>query len=509
MHDKLIRPGLAQTARVGVMSSEATQTQELLALAREDLACYAVALWPQFSLAFHHELIISKLEAVERGDISRLMIFVPPRHGKSLLVSTLFSSWYLGLHPDRHVVLATYGQELSDHLGRQGRNLVADPLHRVIFSSCILSEDSTAAHRYGTSQGGSYFAVGRGGPLTGRGAHLLIIDDPLKDSHEAGSETIRQGLHEWFTWTAYPRLAPNGAVILIQTRWHEDDLAGRLLADSTGEQWEVLNLPAIAERDECFRRKGEALWPEKYGLAKLERIHSIIGGRAFASLYQQNPAAADGVIFKRAWWNFYRPPVETQFVKVIQSWDTGFKKGAENDFSVCTTWGVSENAYFLLNLFRDKIEFPELKRMVTSLAEEWNPTEILVEDRASGQSLIQELKTSTLLPVISVKPDRDKQSRAQAITPIIAAGKVYLPENAPRLPEFLDEMASFPNGLHDDIVDSTSQALNYLRQPKFVFTEGMTRLALGISDSEELDKEELWAKALRGCVMTPDEIDRM
>jgi predicted phage terminase large subunit-like protein len=488
---------------------ELTQVQQLLALARTDLACYAVARWPQFSLAPHHELVVSKLEAVERGDISRLMLFLPPRHGKSLPTSTLFPAWYLGRHPDRHVVLATYGQELSDYFGRQVRNLVADPLHRTIFPACILSEDSTAAHRFGTSQGGSFFAVGRGGPLTGRGAHLLIVDDPLKDSQEASSETIRQGLHEWFTWVAYPRLAPGGAVILIQTRWHEDDLAGRLLADSTGNQWEVLNLPAIAESDEYFRRKGEALWPERYDLAALERIRSMVGDRVFASLYQQKPAAAEGAIFKRAWWNTYKPPLETPFVKVIQSWDTAFKTGAEHDYSVCTTWAVSANAYFLLHLWRGKAEFPEQKRMMTSLAEQWNPTEILIEDRASGQSLIQELKSSTLLPVISVKPDSDKQSRALATTPVIESGKVFLPENAPWVQDFLDEMSSFPNGLHDDIVDSVSQALNHLRQPNIQFTESMGRLMCGIREPEELDKDELWRKAMRGYPMTQEEIARM
>ena len=490
------------------MSTE-PNLQQLLALAYADLACYSVAMWPQFSRAPHHERIISELEAVERGDISRLMMFLPPRHGKSLPTSILFPSWYLGRHPDRHVILATYGQELSDHFGRQVRNLVAHPLHRAIFPGCILSEDSTAAHRFATSQGGSFFAVGRGGPLTGLGAHLLIIDDPLKDSQEAGSETTRQGLYEWFTWTAYTRLAPGGAVILIQTRWHEDDLAGRLLADSTGQQWEVLNLPAIAERDEYFRRKGEALWPERFPLPELERIRAAIGSRAFASLYQQRPSAAEGAIFKRDWFQYYRPPVTGQLSRIVQSWDTAFKRGAENDYSVCTTWGVSENAYFLMHLYRGKEEFPELKRVMTPLAEQWNPTEILIEDRASGQSLIQELRSSTRFPIIAVKSDSDKQSRAQAITPIIEAGKVFLPENAPWVQDFLDEMSSFPNGLHDDIVDSTSQALNHLRQPNNLFTVSMARLMCGIREPEELDKEELWRKAFRGYPMTEEEINRM
>jgi predicted phage terminase large subunit-like protein len=464
-------------------------------------------LWPPFSLAPHHNLIVSYLEAVERGEISRLMIFMPPRHGKSLIASTMFPAWYLGRHPDRDVMFATYGQELSDDFGRRVRNLLRNELHQAIFPACRLSEDSAAPHRFNTTRGGAYFAVGRGGPITGRGANLLILDDVSKDSSEANSETIRRNVHEWYSADAYTRLAPGGAIVLIQTRCHEDDLPGRLLSSRSGEHRDVLSLPAIAEQDESFRRKGEALW-DRFPLSDLERTHAAIGERAWVSLYQQRPSAAEGAIFKRNSLQFYRHPLAGPFDRKTRSWDTAFKTGEENDYSVCTTWGVSESGYSLLHLCRVKGEFPALKRKVIELAQEWNPTEILVEDRASGQSLIQELRSSTL-PIKPVKSDRDKQSRAQAITAIIEAGKVFLPENAPWLPDFLDEMASFPNGLHDDIVDSTSQALNYLRQRNVEFTDATVRLILGISDSEELDKEELWAKALRGCLMTPEEIDRM
>ena len=343
-------------------SSELTQMQ-VLALAHGDLACYAAALWPPFSLAPHHNLIVSYLEAVERGEISRLMIFMPPRHGKSSLASTMFPAWYLGRHPDRNVMFATYGQEPSDDFGRRVRNQLTHELHQAIFSACRLSEDSAAAHRFNTTRGGAYFAVGRGGPITGRGANLLILDDLLKDSSEANSETIRRNVHEWFSSDAYTRLAPGGAIVLIQTRCHEDDLPGRLLSSSSGEHWDVLSLPAIAEQDESFRRKGEALWPEWFPLSELERIRAAIGERAWVSLYQQRPSAAEGAIFKRNWWQFYRPPLAGPF-RIIQSWDTAFKTGEENDYSVCTTWGVSESGYFLLHLCRGKGEFPALKRKV-------------------------------------------------------------------------------------------------------------------------------------------------
>jgi hypothetical protein len=232
-------------------------SRDLLALAREDLACYALAVYPNFELAAHHRLIVDKLEAVERGEISRLMKSMPPRHGKSLLASQIFPAWFLGRHPERSIITACYGQELADDFGRKVRNLVISPVHRAIFPGFRLAEDSASMRRFDTTAGGSYYAVGRGGAITGRGTHLLLVDDPLKDAEEARSGLTRRGLHEWFKSVAYTRLQPGGAVVLTSTRWHEDDLAGHLLRqDPNG--WVVLSLPAIAEVDESFRRAGEA-----------------------------------------------------------------------------------------------------------------------------------------------------------------------------------------------------------------------------------------------------------
>jgi len=437
-----------------------TETDEILALGREDLACYAVAHWPGFELAAHHRIILDKLEAVERGQIQRLMIFMPPRHGKSLLSTRFFPAWYLGRHPERFIITVSYGQELADDFGRGVRNLVSDPLHRAIFPGFRLADDSTSMRCFNTTSGGSYYAVGRGGPITGRGAHLLIIDDPLKDREEAQSETIRRTLHEWYASVAYTRLQPGAAIVLLQTRWHEDDLAGRLLREHSAG-WEVVSLPAVAETDESFRRTGEALWPQKFPLDVLEQIRVAIGGAAWASLYQQRPAAAEGTIFKREWWRYFRE--QPAFRRIVQSWDTAFKTGAENDYSVCTTWGVTDSGYYLLWFWRGRVEFPELKKRISWLADQWRPNQILVEDKASGQSLIQELRYQSALPIIPVKVDKDKLARAQAITPLIEAGKVFLPELAPWLNDYIDEMARFPTGTHDDAVDCTTQALNYVR----------------------------------------------
>jgi predicted phage terminase large subunit-like protein len=373
-----------------------------------------------------------------------------------LLASQIFPAWFLGRHPDRSIITACYGQELADDFGRKVRNMVSDPLHHAIFPEFRLADDSTSMHRFSTTAGGSYYAVGRGGAITGRGAHLFLIDDPLKGAEEAHSEVVRRALQQWFSSVGYTRLQPNGAVVLISTRWHEDDLAGYLLRqDPRG--WDFLWLPAIAEVDESFRRAGDALWPDKYPLEELQSIRTVTGSAAFESLYQQRPSAAEGSIFKRDWWRYFSEVPVCK--RIVQSWDTAFKSGAENDFSACSVWGVAASGYYLLWFWRAKVEFPELKRRMKWLAEQYKPNQILVEDKGSGQSLIQELRYETALPVIPIKVDRDKLSRAQAITPLIEAGRVFLPQSAPFLSDFVDELAAFPNGVHDDAVDCTTQAL--------------------------------------------------
>jgi predicted phage terminase large subunit-like protein len=437
--------------------------ESILSLARHDLPCYTLANFPAFELAKHLELIVAKLEAVERGELLRLILCLPPRHGKSLLASIHFPAWYLGRHPDRYVITASYGQELADDFGRRVRNTLTSPLHKAIFPECRVSVDSASMNRLNLTGGGAYFAVGRGAAITGRGAHLLLIDDPLKDAEEAGSPATRRALQTWYATVAYTRLMPGAAVVLIQTRWHEDDLAGWLLREHSHEGWDLVSLPAIAERDDGFRREGEALWGNRYPIEALKRIRSQVGGAAFASLYQQRPAASEGRIFKREWWQSWNgePP---KFSRTIQSWDTGFKTGAENDYSACTTWGEGKNGYYLLHGWKGRVEFPELKRLVLSFASRWCPNAVLIEDRASGQSLVQELACGSSVPILPVRVDSDKVTRAQAVTPMIEAGKVFLPESASWLEDYLDELSAFPAALNDDLVDSTTQALNFLRQ---------------------------------------------
>lgn len=426
-----------------------------------------------YQTPWHVELIASKLEAVERGDIKRLMLFLPPRHGKSELASRYFPAWYLGRNPKRQVITACYAQGLADDFGRRVRNIMASPEHLGVFPGSSLSKDSQAAERFSTAAGGTYFAVGRGGPITGRGATLAIVDDPLKDREEADSETIREKLKSWYAEVLYTRLAPGAAVIVIQTRWHQDDLAGWLQAEHKAQGWDIVSLPALAEKDEPHRREGDALWPERYSrdvlLATKAQMQS-----AFASLYQQRPSAQEGAIFKRQWWGRYDAP--PPFTRVVMSLDTAFKGGDENDYSVCTTWGETATGYYLLHVWRGRVEFPALLAMVLTLADQWKPNVVLVEDKASGQSLVQVLRDQTRLPVHPVRVTADKVSRANAVTPTLEAGKVLLPVAAGWLDDYLDELSQFPNAAHDDQTDATTQALEYLtglskRQPGWGWLE--------------------------------------
>jgi predicted phage terminase large subunit-like protein len=291
--------------------------------------------------------------------------------------------------------------------------------------------------------------------------------------------------------------------VLIQTRWHEDDLAGRLLREH-GERWESLILPAIAEVDDGHRKEGEALWPEKYSRDHLEQKRAEIGSKMFAPLYQQRPAAAEGVVFKRDWVRTYRGSPPQGFQRIIQSWDTAFKTGTENDYSVCTTWGIAKTGYYLLFLWRGRVEFPELLRQV-SIQAAGGPDAILIEDNASGPSLIQALKSATRFPALAIRVGRDKRARAEAVTPLFEAGKVFVPESEPWVQDYIDELAAFPAGSHDDMVDSTTQALNYLRQLEL--SPSLAEIFLNVNSPMEqaLDRDGVWEKLSMGIPITEDE----
>lgn len=436
--------------------------------ARRNLIPFCQYTFPGYMAPPHLIELAGALEAIERGELKRLMVIAPPRHGKSEMVSLRFPCWYMGKHPSDYMVQAGYAESIALTHSRQARDIFISPEMTALFPDVrhrperagqeTVVPERQAAHEWGTTLKGSYYAVGIGGGLTGRGYDVGIIDDPVKDDEEAESKTVRDKVWEWYRKVFRTRAEPEAAIIIVMTRWHADDLVGHLLKqaeeDPEADQWVVLHLPAIQDG-------GGALWPERYPIEALRKIRADMGSRSFEALYQGNPTVAKGQIFKRAWWRTYRErPV---FERVIQSWDTAFKDKVKNDYSVCTVWGEAQNGYYLLDVWRQKVEFPELERAAVALCARDLPGVVIVEDKASGQSLVQALQRNTRMPILPVKVDSNKVARANAVTPLMEAGRVFIPESAPWVNDYIEELSAFPNAPHDDQVDSTTQALAYLR----------------------------------------------
>ena len=391
-----------------------------------------------------------------------MIVSMPPRHGKSELLSHWTPIWYLANYPNKRIILASYAADFAAVWGRKVRNTI---LTTDIDINVI--HDMSAASRWELSEGGGMVTAGVGGPITGRGADLLIVDDPIKNRQEAQSATYREHLWDWGRSTARTRLEPNGSIIVIMTRWHDDDLIGRLLDTNNeeySEDWEYIKLPAIAEEDDDLRLEGEALWPDRYNLEELQKIRQAVGPDDWACLFQQRPSLLEGGLFKGQWWRFFDEMPNT-VGEIFQFWDTAYKTGESNDYSACVTIGFDRDNYYVLDVWRDKVDYPSLTRIAQVLYRRFMPSRVFVEDAASGQSLIQSLKLETNLPVLPVKVDSDKVSRANAVTGMMEAGKVVIPSKASWLLPFLDEMSLFPNGAHDDQVDAfvgcLRQAIRY------------------------------------------------
>jgi predicted phage terminase large subunit-like protein len=451
-------------------------------LLRQDFGTFAVRCFhdlnPQAELAmnWHLEVIAAKLAAVREGKIRRLIINLPPRHLKSLIASIAFPAWCLGHDPSAQILCVSYAQDLADKLARDCRSIMTSAWYRRIFAT-RLAPHRQAVQEFLTTRQGYRLATSNGGVLTGRGADIILIDDPLKPE-EALSDAQRQAANDWFDHTLYSRQNDKrcGAIVIIMQRLHEDDLVGHVLAQ---EPWEVVRFPAIAEADEvheietaiwgpqCFtRRQGEALHPEREPLDTLEHIRRTIGEYNFAGQYQQMPAPLGGGLVKAEWFKRYGAnQVPERFDRIVQSWDTANKATELSDFSVCTTWGIKGKDLYLLNLLRRRLEYPALKRAVREQQGLFNASVVLIEDKASGTQLIQELIADGCHSVTGYQPDCDKIMRLHAQTAMIENGFVYIPETAPWLAEYLHEMTVFPNGKHDDQVDSTAQFLDWFKKP--------------------------------------------
>ena len=438
--------------------------------ARTSLVGYAKFQMENYLSPPHIKLLASKLEAVERGDIRRLAIFMPPRHGKSILTSEFFPAWYMGRNPDKYIICSTYAQDLADDFGRKVRNQLQDKRYTDIFPNAELSTDSSSMRRFNTTKGGVYYAVGAGSAITGRGAHLLLIDDPIKGREEADSAAMRKNLLDWYRATAYTRLMPNGSVVLIQTRWHEDDLAGWILKETGHEGWDVVEFPAILNERAAGMldlEEGDPLWKESYPIERLEEIKKTIGTREWSSLYAQKPSVEEGNIIKRWWWKTWTRENPPEMDYILQSWDTAYTVTETSDYSACTTWGVfsGEGGYnlFLIDSFREKLTFPELKNQAVHLYNELQPDLVLVEAKASGWSLVQELMR-TGIPITPFNPKKmDKLARVHSVAPLFEGGRIWAPDTDESA-DVMNQFAMFPNTKHDDLVDSTTQALLRLRK---------------------------------------------
>jgi predicted phage terminase large subunit-like protein len=454
--------------------------REYAALLRLDLCAFAQRCFHElnpgaaFVSGAYVELLASRLEAVRSGETKRLIVNIPPRYLKSLLGSVALPAWWLGHDPSAQVLCVSYAQDLADKLSRDCRAVMAAPWYQGLFPT-RLSRSRQAAGEYATTAHGCRLATSVGGVLTGRGADLLVVDDPLKPD-EAHSAAQRGAVNAWFGSTLLSRLNSKreGRIVVIMQRLHEDDLTG-FLARQGG--WEVLRLPAVAEADEehrysgvfgprRFRRRaGEALHPGREPLETLGEVRRALGEYNFAGQYQQAPAPLDGGVVRRGWLKFYGAhELPEAFDLVLQSWDTANKPTELSDHSVCTTWGAKGGHLYLLHVLRERLDYPGLKRAVLEQARLHRAGTVVIEDKASGTQLIQELVAAGMHGVAAYRPTGDKVMRLHAQTATIENGFVLLPREAPWLDGYVHELLTFPKGRHDDQVDSTAQALDWFRQ---------------------------------------------
>jgi predicted phage terminase large subunit-like protein len=472
-----ILPMLSQ-AEQEILLAELDHLEELKKrdLLQERFMPFVEEVWPTFIAGRHHGRMASAFERVANGTCKRLIINMPPRHTKSEFASYLLPAWFLGKYPHKKVIQTSHTAELAVGFGRKVRNLVDKDIYTKVFPGLGLQSDSKAAGRWNTSKGGDYFAIGVGGAVTGKGADLLIIDDPHSEQEAALAETspeIYDKTYEWYTSGPRQRLQPGGAIVIVMTRWSQRDLTAQVLksaAQRGGEEWEVIEFPAIMP-------SGKPLWPEFWPPEELAALKEELPSSKWMAQYQQNPTAEASAIVKREWWKVWEEKEPPACDFVLMSWDTAFEKTQRADYSALTTWGVfyhpddsgvTQANIILLNAYRERMEFPRLKKVAIEEYDEWQPDSIIIEKKASGAPLIYEMRAMGI-PVQEFTPTKgnDKIARLNAVSDLFASGMVWMP-NTSWAEEVVDEVASFPAGEHDDYVDSTSMALMRFRRGGFV-----------------------------------------
>ena len=425
--------------------------------------------WPDFVQGYHHKIYAEKLDRVAKGELKRLIVNMPPRHTKSEFASHLFPAFFMGRHPKAKLIQTTHTGELSIRFGRKTKNLLESDEYAKVFPNVTLATDSKAAGRWESNHGGEYFAAGVGGAITGRGADLLIIDDPHSEQ-DALSPTVLDGHYEWYTSGPRQRLQPGGAIVLVMTRWSVKDLTGRLLAaqakDENTDQWEIVEFPAVINE--------KPMWGNFWDMEGLEKVKASIPLTKWQAQWMQAPTSEEGAIIKREWWRTWEDEEIPKLQYVIQSYDTAYSKKETADYSAITTWGVfepeedSKPNLILLDAKRGRWNFPELKKKAMEEYKYWEPEAVLIEAKASGLPLTHELQKSGI-PVINYTPSRgnDKHSRVNSVAPLFESGAIWAPDKK-FAEEVIEECAAFPFGDNDDYVDSTTQALMRYRQGYFV-----------------------------------------
>ena len=453
------------------LSAQKKAEQELAKriLCRKRLLPFVERTNPDYHAGWVHKDICQRLEKfseqVANKESPRLMLFMPPRHGKSTLASIAFPAWHLGRHPQHEFISCSYSGSLAMNFSRKVRQVLREPVYKNIFEKTRLDKDSQSVESWNTSDGGGYVAAGVGGGITGKGAHVLLIDDPVKNREDAESDNNREATWDWYTSTAYTRLAPGGGVLVILTRWHDDDLAGRLLrfAEEGADQWEVVKYPAIAEMDEPFRNEGEPLHPERYSVDALEQIKKAIGPRDWTALYQQNPVSDEGDYFSRDMIRYYEDgDVDYDKLRYYCAWDLAIGQRDRNDYSVGMVIGVDEyDQLYVVDVVRGKYDGFELVERILDLYEQWRPGIVGIEkghiEMALGPFLEKRTRERKLNEAYfkDLKVGRrDKEARARAIQGRMQQGMVYFPKDAVWTGPLVAELLRFPNGTHDDQVDA-------------------------------------------------------
>ena len=449
--------------------------------AYNDLIAFCKRMQPDYKVGRHHRRLADMLMAIERGEKDRICVNIPPRHGKSQLVSIMFPAWFLGRNPNKKVMMVSHTTDLAVDFGRKVRNLINTDEYRSIFPTVSLAVDSKSAGRWNTNMGGEYYACGIGSSIAGRGADLLLVDDPHSEQDVInGNFEVFEKAYEWFTFGARTRLMPGGRVAIIQTRWHMDDLTGRVTRDMAhnerADQYEIVEFPAILDtQDKEGTPIQKPLWPEFFDLNALLRTKASMPTFQWNAQYQQEPTAEEASIIKREWWNEWERETPPRCEYIIMSLDAAAEKHNRADFTALTTWGVFLNeqtdAYniILLNSIKQRLEFPELKDLAMEEYREWDPDAFIVEKKSAGTALYQEMRRMGL-PVSEYTPHRgsgDKLARLNSVSDIVASGLVWTPQTR-WAEEVIEEIAGFPFMSHDDLVDSTVMALMRFRQGGFI-----------------------------------------